>query len=94
MRFLIYFWQYEEFFPIGFSLWSLVSITVLHWRLNCSCLPVTGGEYYNAAGTPYTQYQTATYPADPAWTMRYSTPTGVLSKSPFRPATRLFLIST
>ncbi|XP_078317447.1 paired box protein Pax-2a-like isoform X14 [Crassostrea virginica] len=37
------------------------------------------GEYYNAAGTPYTQYQTATYPADPAWTMRYSTPTGVLN---------------
>ncbi|XP_048762239.1 paired box protein Pax-2a-like isoform X12 [Ostrea edulis] len=36
----------------------------------------SSGEYYNAAGTaPYTQYQTAAYPADPAWTMRYTTPT-------------------
>lgn len=34
------------------------------------------GEYYNTAGTvPYTQYQTAAYPADPAWTMRYTNPT-------------------
>lgn len=38
--------------------------------------PVVGGEYYNTAGTvPYTQYQTAAYPADPAWTMRYTNPT-------------------
>lgn len=44
--------------------------------------PVVGGEYYNTAGTvPYTQYQTAAYPADPAWTMRYTNPTGILSKS-------------
>lgn len=38
------------------------------------------GEYYNTAGTvPYTQYQTAAYPADPAWTMRYTNPTGILN---------------
>lgn len=42
--------------------------------------PVVGGEYYNTAGTvPYTQYQTAAYPADPAWTMRYTNPTGILN---------------
>ncbi|XP_056019513.1 paired box protein Pax-5-like isoform X16 [Ostrea edulis] len=62
-------------FPSQAVVGSVVQPLVISSGSYSSANPPSG-EYYNAAGTaPYTQYQTAAYPADPAWTMRYTTPT-------------------
>ncbi|XP_056019508.1 paired box protein Pax-5-like isoform X9 [Ostrea edulis] len=66
-------------FPSQAVVGSVVQPLVISSGSYSSANPPSG-EYYNAAGTaPYTQYQTAAYPADPAWTMRYTTPTGILN---------------